>query len=308
MAVQLKYTSCFALLILFLTVGISNAQTRYRDSIFGDIRMRTFNYADTLQLDLYDVAKDTVSQKPLIILVHGGGFAAGQRNGGEETTFCKNFAKLGYAVASISYRLTMKNRNFGCECAVTDKLEAYTNGVDDLKKAKYFLTNYAKDFNIDPHQIILAGSSSGAETVLNATIMNDNYLFRRVDRDEGKVVGIISMSGATLESHYLTANNKVPMLFFHGKLDDKVPFGIGSHHTCNPNSKGYLMLDGPLPISERLKALDTSYEIYYYSNGAHECAELAYANFKTMADFLYAVVLNGEFRQEIREIEEPIKK
>lgn len=311
---QLVMTAKFKVLqraiwIIMISVhGLSMAQERYRDSIFGEIRVRTFDYADTLKLDFYDAALDSFSLKPVIILVHGGGFSAGQRNGEEEVKLARKFAQRGYGVASISYRLTMKNRDFGCHCAIPDKLQAYINGVDDLKKAKYFLTTYASDFQIDPKKIILVGSSAGAETVLNSTIMKDHYLFKQVDRDEGKVIGLISMSGATLESHYLSLGNAVPMLFFHGKQDKMVPFGIGSHHTCLPKSEGYLMLDGPVAIADRLNRLQTAYELYFDPMGGHEWADIAFGYFDTMAAFLYHVVLQGEFRQKIHEITAPIHK
>jgi hypothetical protein len=49
----------------------------------------------------------------LVIFVHGGGFSGGTRDGGY--AFCKYMAQNGYAAATITYTLYMKNKKFSCD-------------------------------------------------------------------------------------------------------------------------------------------------------------------------------------------------
>ncbi len=123
---------------------------------------RTFNYADTLLLDFYDAPTDKLITKPLVILVHDGGFVAGNRDGGGETDLSTSLAKKGYAVASISYQLTMKGEPFGCDCPAATKITTYVEAVEDVVKAIYYPTHYDHDFKVDPNKVILVGSSAGA--------------------------------------------------------------------------------------------------------------------------------------------------
>jgi poly(3-hydroxybutyrate) depolymerase len=281
-----------SLFFLFIISNVQiHAQTRYIDDLFSNIRKRTYFYADTLKLDFYDSKLDTASIKPLIVLVHGGGFVAGQRNGGEETTFGETFAKKGFAVASISYRLSRKGKGFDCNCPAATKVKTYVEAVDDLNKAIYYLTTYATKFNIDPDNIILVGSSAGAETILNKFILKDNFNFKPVAIQQGKIIGAISFSGATLDADYLTSENAVPMLFIHGRMDNKVPYASASHHLCNSNTPGYLILDGPSEIVKKLRSLNTSYELYSDPEGGHERADFGFQQTDLVKNFIYNNIL-----------------
>jgi len=281
----------YLLVLGFLSISVSFGQTRYVADIYTDIQKRTFNYADTLNLDFYDSPSDKTSHKPLVILVHGGGFVASQRDGGEETTFSTTLAKKGYAVASISYRLTMKGKSFGCDCPTATKITTYIEAVEDLVKAIYYLTRYDNDFKVDPKRVILIGSSAGAETILNTIAMKDDYRFKHIRYPEATIIGAVSLSGAVLNRDYLTQENAVPTLFFHGKLDDKVPYETAAHHSCKPKDLGYLLLDGPFEIVNRLKELNVSYHLFTDPTGGHEWADIGYRFPKTITDFLYQNVL-----------------
>ncbi len=297
-----------ALLIFLFGFSLSFSQTRYKDDIFSDIRSRTLVYADTLKLDFYDVKKDREQLKPLVILVHGGGFVAGQRNGGDEKGLSKALAKKGYAVASIDYRLSLRKKSFGCDCRTSLKMKTYLETVADLNKSIWYLTNYSKSFNIDPNNVILIGSSAGAEMVLNAVIMRNHYLFKTIYYSDAKIKGIVSFAGATLNNDYLTKENAVPMLFFHGKLDTRVPYALAAHHDCEVRSDGYVLLDGPKIITQKLKDLNQSFSLYVDLDGGHNWAQWGYNYEDIITKFLYENVLNGAKIQTIETIATPISK
>lgn len=298
----------FTLLAFLLITCSIWSQNRYKDTIFSSIQKRTFNYADTLLLDFYDSKSDIEKMRPLVILVHGGGFVAGQRNGGDEKGLSTILAKRGYAVASINYRLTLKGKSFGCDCQTDIKMNTYVQAVEDVIKSIYYLTTYDTTFKVDPNKIILIGSSAGAETILNTIIMKNNYLFQHIKYPNTKVIGAVSFAGATINSDYLTQENLVPMLFFHGQLDNKIPFGIASHHYCPSNSNGYLILDGPKKITNRIKELDGSYIVNIDPDGGHEWASLGYKFTDKIIDFLYLNVLNKEPIKDTQVVNYPFLK
>lgn len=293
------------LLLMLLAIWNVTGQVRYRDAIFEDIQKKTFTYADTLQLDFYAPKGDQERLKPLVLLVHGGGFVAGQRNGTEEIGMATKLAQKGYAVASMDYGLTMKGRSFGCDCPVEDKIETYRNAVQDASKALNYLVTYATDFQLDPNQIILMGSSAGAEIILNLIVMKEDYRFKSLLYPSATIIGAISFSGAVINSDYLNPKNAVPTLFFHGQKDDKVPFAIGSHHDCQASDSGYLMLDGPKEIARRLKDLGTSFYLLSDPEGGHEWADIAYKFPDVVSNFLYQHILGNESIQEEATIHKP---
>ena len=60
----------------------------------------------TLKLDVYQPHGDTVTKRPAIVWVHGGGFKTGTKTSGEIVDQANEFAKRGYLNVSIDYRLT----------------------------------------------------------------------------------------------------------------------------------------------------------------------------------------------------------
>jgi hypothetical protein len=92
---------------------------RYREPVFDDVDVTTATYATglpdlvtgepvELRLDVYEPAGDTEAQRPLIVWIHGGGFAAGSREALADVATA--YARLGYVTASIDYRLDPGNQ------------------------------------------------------------------------------------------------------------------------------------------------------------------------------------------------------
>ena len=96
-----------------------------------------------LQLDLYRPAGDKIC--PAVILVHGGGWIAGDRT--MERSFAKQLAARGYVAAPVSYRLGEPGR--------------FPNGLLDLRTAIRWLRAHAAEHGIDPAHIGVIGGSAG---------------------------------------------------------------------------------------------------------------------------------------------------
>lgn len=99
----------------------------------------------SLALDIY-TSKSDKSPIPLILVIHGGYWKAGDK-GAFYTQRATEFVELGYTVASINYRLSTEHK--------------FPANIEDLRDGILFLTEHAKEFNIDPGQIMTYGISAG---------------------------------------------------------------------------------------------------------------------------------------------------
>jgi len=107
---------------------------------------------------------------PALILVHGGGWRAGDRTSLAPTA--KRLAKLGFATFSIDYRLAPRWR--------------FPAPVDDVLRSLAWVRRRARAYDLDPSSIGLVGSSAGANLALLAA-------FRRPTL----VRAVVSWSGPT---------------------------------------------------------------------------------------------------------------
>lgn len=101
-----------------------------------------------------DFARPTICQGqkiPLVIYVHGGGWRSGDKAGAFQRGDSKMFFELGFAVASINYRLAPQFH--------------FPAQIQDCKLAIRYLRTNADAFGIDPNRIGLWGSSAGGHLV-----------------------------------------------------------------------------------------------------------------------------------------------
>ena len=286
--------------ILFFFNTFSQVTYLDKSSKFSE---RTYTYLrikkeKNLKLDFYK-PKKVKTKFPLLIYVHGGGFSGGDRKDKISTDFAKEMVQYGYAVASMSYRLTMKGKGFGCTTNAALKKEAFNDVSKDISYVvKYFL-RHQKKFKIDTDKIILVGSSAGAEAVLNLAYVYNNKILD----SNFKFAGIIAMSGAVTSIDKITAETAIPTQLFHGIQDNLVPYNIASHHFCKLESVGYLNLFGSKAIANKLKSIKKPFYLYSVKNGDHSWnARPIYQCKNEIIDFLYYDVLKQQNRQIETEI------
>lgn len=291
------------ILISFFSLPVIS-QERYKDEITDSVRMETYTYAfkdnQSLDLDVYSPAFDNISNRPVLLYMHGGGFSGGARDEQWIRDFCQKVTRRGYVTVSISYRLLRKGTAtaFGCNCPAADKLNTFNEAVEDIQDATFFLIQNRDKLGIDPQKIILSGSSAGAEGVLNAAYQPP-YCY---DLPSGPVsyAGVISMAGAIPDTSRIYKESAIPSLLFHGTCDNLVPYGSASHHYCKESQPGYLVLHGAYPIARKLKQTGTPYWLYTYCNAAHEIAGSPMsANFNDIIDFCFTFIVNKGTEQRV---------
>lgn len=253
------------LLLFFYSVGFSNSNDT------TDFVKKTYIYTtknnSKLKLDFYPSVKNSKTS-PLLFYVHGGGFSGGKRDDKTSVEFAKKMTKLGYSVASISYRLTMRKKGFGCNTTAKEKMYAFNSASEDISLAVNYLIENKEKFLINKKQIILVGSSAGAEAILHLAYVYENKILPK----DFKFAGLISMSGAVSSLGNINEANAIPTQLFHGIQDALVPFDTAPHHYCKKIDAGYLILHGSKAIAKKLKSINKPYYLYSVKNGNHSWA------------------------------------
>lgn len=200
------------LILCVLTFNISLAQNnRYVDEVFDSVTVtRDVQYATNMSVvlsavglgptlptgahplapplafDFYEPKGDSLTERPLLVYLHTGTFApiilnnnpTGSRNDYATSTMCERFAKRGYAVANVEYRLGWNGGAGGSLAANSISLiTAVYRAIQDTKAAVRFFYRDAKDssnsYKIDTNKIALVGQGSGGWVALGYASVND---------------------------------------------------------------------------------------------------------------------------------------
>ncbi|EPR74845.1 putative lipase/esterase [Winogradskyella psychrotolerans RS-3] len=256
---------------------------------------------DTLRMDVFTPKNIKKSDSlPVLLWMHGGGFSGSHRAYPDDTNLVKYAAeKQNYIGVSIDYRLLRKNKTtgFGCDCTKDEKMETFKQAAIDYLDAAKFLVERAQMLQIDPTKIIAGGSSAGAEGILNAVYMKDYFVTDKNAYISVSFAGVFSCAGAVVDARYITKENAVPTVLYHGTEDRLVPFANASHHYCNPKKDGYIMLDGSEIIANQLEKFDTAYSFNIVKGGGHEIARIPFEDLEKVFRFFEQTMLNKQVIQ-----------
>ena len=151
-----------AMLLAFLPLSLPSARA-------GEL-VRDIEYGraggERLLLDAH--VPDGTGPFPVVILVHGGGWHAGDKSGSDHpgdgadiTPWFAPISAAGFTWFSINYRLAPQHRWPAC--------------LEDVQTAIRWVKAHARDYKGDPRRIALVGHSSGGHLVcLAATLAGDD--------------------------------------------------------------------------------------------------------------------------------------
>lgn len=138
---------------------------------------------DTLRTPLYfDFYRpkpgDSEMLRPLIILIHGGGFADVTNSRATMTHEAIRFARYGFCVAAIDYRITPRLLDtVGFNTVESNATYiAVLRAVQDARFAIRRAKALASEARIDTNYIFLGGVSSGAITALQSVFLDDSEI------------------------------------------------------------------------------------------------------------------------------------
>lgn len=220
--------------IAALTLGA--LQCRAQEPVIKPSETHRFAKRDTcdLFLDIYRPAAGSETSfegktKPTVIFLFGGGFFSGSRSTAYLLPYYKALTENGYQVVSIDYRLGLKGvKGAGVNPKFIDRLDnAIEAAVEDLFSATLWLIEHGREHGVNPDSLIVAGSSAGAITSLQAEweICN-NSLKAQVLPEDFNYIGVMSFSGAIFSKQGAVkyAKEPCPHLMLHGTADKLVPY------------------------------------------------------------------------------------
>lgn len=120
---------------------------------------------------------------PLVIFVHGGGWKRGDKRNATGTDKVTHYTGLGYAFASLNYRLVPAAR-------VEDQ-------ATDVANAIAWLKDNASRLGFDGRRVVLMGHSAGAH--LSALVGTDPRYLRAAGLDVDDLDGVIPLNGAAYD-------------------------------------------------------------------------------------------------------------
>lgn len=194
----MKNINLLFLFCIIVLTGNLNAQNRYLEEIFDKVIVTNdIHYAtnvtiisnppapQNLLMDIYEPAGDDVTQRPVIIMFHSGNFlpypinmsTSGTRRDSTLVGIARRLAKMGYVVASASYRLGWNPLAPTQPERVNLLINAAYRGVQDANTAIRFLRKTIEEdgnpYSIDEDRITLWGIGTGGYITLNAAVLDE---------------------------------------------------------------------------------------------------------------------------------------
>jgi acetyl esterase/lipase len=164
-------------LLALLLIGTGTLQA-FEHRVLEDIEFAVVG-DQALKLDLH---LPEVRNAPLIVWVHGGAWRAGSKS----DMPLSRLIKLGYAVASVDYRLSV--------------VAPFPAQAHDIKAAIRFLRAKAGEYGYDAERVAIAGSSAGGHLAAIVGLTNgdkrlEGTMGNHLDQSS-KVSAVVSLYGA----------------------------------------------------------------------------------------------------------------
>ncbi|MDA9126762.1 alpha/beta hydrolase [Flavobacteriaceae bacterium] len=277
---KLLYMFCMAFTINYAIAQKSCSEGRYTntdyflksqiDSLKNISYAKAQDYMGNLQnlkMDVYfpNTDIDTQEKRPLILLIHGGGFTGGARE--SMSYHSMELSKRGFVVATISYRLGYNREVFG------DIQKAVYRAQQDANSALRYMASQKEKLKVDTSWVFIGGSSAGAITSLSTSYASQqewNKIAPQFEFDLGPlessdnslneiftIKGIYNFMGAILPVVF-NSGDLIPTISFHGDLDTTVPIG-----------KSMITGFGSRPIHEMLIEAGVCNDLTVVPNGGH---------------------------------------
>ncbi|GEO12240.1 esterase [Segetibacter aerophilus] len=192
------------------------------------IAYKTLSYDSThnLSLDFYPSQKP--GNKPCVVIVHGGSWAAG--NSQQLPDLNSALAKAGYHVASINYRLAPEYK--------------FPAPIEDLHTALDYLRSVSANLSVDTTKFVLLGRSAGGQIVLSAAYTLNDPAIKGVISFYGPADMVWGYANPT---NPLVLDSKKVIEDYLGGTDKQVPqqyINSSATETATSNSVSTLLIHG----------------------------------------------------------------
>lgn len=187
-----------------------------------------------LRLDLYEPEGEGVEASPPgILLLHGGGWVAGDREDERIAAIATALAARGYVAASIDYRLLADSRPVPLSPAFRGftaiPFFAATAAEDAYAAHRWLLANTA----VDPERMFIGGASAGAVSALTLAFSADDFGIP----DPPRFLGVVDLWGLIFQLDHVEAG-EAAIFIVHGDADATVPFVLSEQLVARATDVG----------------------------------------------------------------------
>ena len=174
----LRYKKAFYMTVRNLTAKKLKLDEKTDDWSGGEVFLKVPYAEDSEEqyLDLY-IPSD-VENPELYVIVHGGGFIAGDSKSRQAQLMYRYFRDHGYACASVNYRLAQE--------------APFPGALEDVKAAVRFLRSHAEEYGYSTDHVSIFGESAGGYLATMAALTNDGeymsvkYIGQEEDEAKGE--------------------------------------------------------------------------------------------------------------------------
>jgi acetyl esterase/lipase len=230
-------TAVLVVLAFALAPASASAAVKVRKNVvYGEGRVAKPEAGDLrLRLDIYQPARRARAPRPVVVLIHGGGFVGGRKTDGGIVRTARGLAARGVVVASIDYRLmgqepvaSRRVRRLADAAPKVPIFNAMVVAVDDTLTATDYLRANARKLHIDIDRMGIAGSSAGGITADHVAYVLDDY---GIKRPRFRFVGSL-WAGIFLppppgrgsdRGAVMLERGEAPLFAHHGDADPTVP-------------------------------------------------------------------------------------
>lgn len=283
-------------IIAALAVLTNLSAQRYKDKIFSNVSMDSVTYGSAknyagspqeLKMNIFQPVGDTATNRPLLVLAHGGSFVSGNRYLPDVTYLCTEFAKRGYVCVSIQYRLGVNINEILTDLSQAGPqfANALWRGTLDGRAAVRYLRANANTYKFSLGQIYLGGVSAGGVLGLHEAFLDTEAEVGTANPPidttaigggiEGisgtpgqswRVKGVISLCGALGDVNWMRNNKNVSIFSVHGTKDETVPYKT-DFFTYQTLAIG--RLSGSFVVDSMAKVLGMKSVFYTFQDAPH---------------------------------------
>jgi len=231
-----------AALVLVSAAIAQETKVAIPDSVSVEANIPYGQYKETV-LDIMQPKAAAGAKRPGVIVIHGGGWVGGAKEGHSQET-CLRYVEKGFVCADVEYRLA--------------KAAVAPAAVTDVLDATHWFEENAKKYNVDTKRIVVTGGSAGGHlslmvgmtpksaklgpTAKVAAVVNFYGITDVADQLGGPhlreyaVTWVPEQSGRLELAHRVSPMTYVrkglpPILTIHGDADDNVPYEHGVNLT-----------------------------------------------------------------------------
>jgi acetyl esterase/lipase len=141
-----------------------------------------------LHLDVFLPQYPLSKRKPVVVLIHGGGWRSGDKD--MEHYMAETYARNGIAAVCVEYRLSMEAQ--------------YPAAIQDIKTAIRWIRRNARLYGFDPSRVALHGESAGGQLASLIGSMNarfPKYQTSTLIRFSDRVQAVVDVDGVQAFIH-----------------------------------------------------------------------------------------------------------